>query len=1643
MFKTLFSDVEHEPIEITFEDAFDPESKYMQPFGNTFRTKAAVSKNRITVIGVPSFVDMDLPSIDDVTLIYTTGLSDKKVHKTMKITDVTISDIIMYNKQDVDSVAIMGEHVRYVNDIKFGDSDDSTTVYMSRNPLCADVFFIPNLDDLRLSQLQEKELEYFEYIIDRLKARSLKEKPDDWRRVGLEKISAWDQIVKRAAVESKIGFPFKFRTMLFIQRCCMGEAFRESHHIKQLAYYMSKFPEYTPFYERDGANVNVDPFQTGFVDSMSPIRCHILSESAWNVWDSKYETKSRPQLPNETASGKRVLYAKYAQSSDRATFISAASGSGKSWFVRQHPEQFIDGDTLVPWPSKPEFWLDEELNRRVQVQHRLILRELALQPEFKDKTILFWDPVIADAVVDIPDDRHKLNLDIRSLDNKGQPTDFELIIEVKKYIRELALSAGLPIFSDFDELLTFTPEDDLTRSMAACETHDVITEETLFSRSNKLVTFLDAFGHDHKAAVFLKDLKKRAISKESVGGEGNKLVLVSDESIVPYKHLYIGDLTGLSPAQVREWVESVRKMENANERSIFKAYDELTQFIFRNPWENTIKYKKAKSLLVDSMLMGSKTGVLLRWTCSDDLDEFVPQPIYHDGVYHNDEAVLMAKKDDIRKEVDTLIELNLPLNANMYWSMINAPSTPENWSLAMDLQFLETMAGYFRGNLDPAFRKQVAGAIEPKESYPMSEHITSFTRDLVIQNKKRFFQTYAEYESALPGIMTTRNAGGREVEVEIEVNGRRTRTKYTNKFMAYYADPNGVVDRTNIMNVLSWFNPGVTFSRYVPARDTRLVLGIPIEYYSTEAFWIPVLMNALARHADFTITKESGTITSDHKVAFMETSNPLSIMISMDYSGFDAHENYDNFREAFIEGLLQGFKATGLSDLKLQKGDEVIWDGYADIVLNQYNDKLRRALFITKQGTVLVVDMVMSGEFGTITLNNITNYASFKSIILMMREHPELKKLIDKQFRVQKKQFQGDDSYVVLALADYARVEVAKDVIRKMPGLEPDVVTLFLTEMTNIAEMNNLEINWVKTLAAVFKMSYLKKTFQYGVYQPRKFQIQATTRERGEISTNRIEVLTGLGLKHTERVSRGHGHQSNLDFLMFLGATTLRVLSSQGNYDSRDDYWLPNALIYTPISMGGCGFYPKSIMGASKDAVLYLLYNRVDRWVINKAHHIVKGFKRFADDERVAAIKSSPVFATGVAKVKETLRPDRLKGSAAAVKRLAEKGIKVASPYHTYPENLLKRVLEDDAKSKELNLSHNKINIKIAKDNEKDLLRYKIKTTTFSFVYKDLSQGLLIRKIIEDTRDDCVMLVWDRRSCDDVAYMSEIAGSVGRQLVILHSHPIDAGVVLRPGINYELPSSESEVYNCAMTISGLIPKLGGRKLPDHFTNKFAWMRDIEYEWGDPVEYRNDSYAKYCPIAGQDPEIEDIIKRVGVSASGDTNQLKYGSIFGKLKDKFFPQTISDDEIYHQVSKIGVAGDIENTNDVLIAMGADPSRAMAVALELKNLMSRYVFLQKVSSYSTRDGIVGNLDLRKQSYVRLVSVPEIGAHGLGHVLQSIGFLMVLLDGGKQCVADPIRRVKMRIYAPGARRIRDMLRKNKTKYAKIPPVPTSKIFL
>jgi len=150
---------------------------------------------------------------------------------------------------------------------------------------------------------------------------------------------------------------------------------------------------------------------------------------------------------------------------DKLNIIISASGSGKSHFVEKY-NMFKDADPMLKWPDRSIDWhsnpkdiydvnigLWQQMAELPKTHILLYNGDMSAIPKYLEHKFRFL------ALVEVPWDRHKKNLDIRKATGSRQHHSHDLAIVNRRQLREYANKHGVPIYSGFiSAMATYTRE---------------------------------------------------------------------------------------------------------------------------------------------------------------------------------------------------------------------------------------------------------------------------------------------------------------------------------------------------------------------------------------------------------------------------------------------------------------------------------------------------------------------------------------------------------------------------------------------------------------------------------------------------------------------------------------------------------------------------------------------------------------------------------------------------------------------------------------------------------------------------------------------------------------------------------------------------------------------------------------------------------------------------------------------------------------------------------------------------------------------------------------------------------------------------------------------------------------------------------
>jgi hypothetical protein len=159
----------------------------------------------------------------------------------------------------------------------------------------------------------------------------------------------------------------------------------------------------------------------------------------------------RPDDSNPDYTGNERI--PFERKPDKRYLVLAPSGSGKSYFIQQNPDQgLVDMDHLITWPEDKAWHNDTRL---FDAQMKHISETISTWLEGSGGEIGFYSSevqgtLIPDAVVIIDDDRYLQNLQSRPRDKTYREDSFDLL---KDQQQNLIKKWGSRVIHDFNVLL--------------------------------------------------------------------------------------------------------------------------------------------------------------------------------------------------------------------------------------------------------------------------------------------------------------------------------------------------------------------------------------------------------------------------------------------------------------------------------------------------------------------------------------------------------------------------------------------------------------------------------------------------------------------------------------------------------------------------------------------------------------------------------------------------------------------------------------------------------------------------------------------------------------------------------------------------------------------------------------------------------------------------------------------------------------------------------------------------------------------------------------------------------------------------------------------------------------------------------------
>jgi hypothetical protein len=809
----------------------------------------------------------------------------------------------------------------------------------------------------------------------------------------------------------------------------------------------------------------------------------------------------------------------------------------------------------------------------------------------------------------------------------------------------------------------------------------------------------------------------------------------------------------------------------------------------------------------------------------------------------------------------------------------------------------------------------------------------------------------------------TSRSSGYKVEIKGTLQGRPVSINATDKTMNYLADPDIYFNKEMVMREMTISHPGNIFFRDVPARKTRVVLGVPMATYFVEALIAPQILNYQGRQPYFSLFKDAGRVLADHSFMIYASSRGDILGEGRDFSSFDQTENYENVRRFVISGMMAALRDNGESF-----GD---WKDVTE-ALKAIWSKTSRAIF-KGGGVVVELNMVLSGEFMTILMNNITNRSFQLSLRYAENEcaNPEIQGFLRKTKVIEAEdKIMGDDA------SEHRRV---------YGKLTPGEWKAHLKFLEFWASFNHMIIKAEKTEMSLIELTYLKKWAWYGFNITRVMQKQQISSERVKLKDDPIAAMHDLGAEFSESVARGWDH----DFMVSWQTFTMALLT---NYRFVDEYAtdqknqtsrnaptnerfshekFPITAFFAPRDIGGAGLLPWTPVGSNTNVAWLHLFDEVWRYETLYSGSLVEDVfsgqvKEFAD-----SVIETGVLDKGLKAIDQSLNQGRRKDSAAAREWLRTKGVVVGSAaYDQTPGRLVRRTIQDHEKVRSFALTRRNLagNRLAKRRKEYEVFVRKPNVYKATMRNEDVDWFRLNQPIehIAFIRNE-IFIKYKK--------VTEIIGRTGRDIVVMFTD--DMNFQTRDYI-----------------LSAIRSKPEHDVLPDNIRKRLKWskvFRVVKHHKVPKVIPEN----FYLPIAGSMywGRFKELAYYTGISASPETFSVQTSRVMSDLmRDPYFPKDWTEEAILSILSSSQLSSHEEKVM-FLRAMGASQQLAARVVAHLASLATAVTF-KKHASYSVADAILSYLNLSKSTIDRIVgdiSVPDDNLRRIGEV---IGIMVYMLS-------------------------------------------------
>jgi hypothetical protein len=195
---------------------------------------------------------------------------------------------------------------------------------------------------------------------------------------------------------------------------------------------------------------------------------------------------------------------------------------------------------------------------------------------------------------------------------------------------------------------------------------------------------------------------------------------------------------------------------------------------------------------------------------------------------------------------------------------------------------------------------------------------------------------------------------------------------------------------------------------------------------------------------------------------------------------------------------------------------------------------------------------------------------------------------------------------------------------------------------------------------------------------------------------------------------------------------------------------------------------------------------------------------------------------------------------------------------------------------------------------------------------------------------------------------------------------------------------------------------------DYMAEVFSWRSVVRFVQLDETIDRVHPCAH---MVGLDPQLRNILMRYGISVDSSSERMDSRRIFAPLfEDPHFNRNITVDYLIQVFSDPTILSSTDNIVDVLLAMGAELSKATLVAGNIRGSLHTFYINSAMAGFSVNDSFLREIDFSLGNITRCVDEPMVIDAQVVRILRLAAFIWGILQ--------PVngRRVRVEVFGSGA---------------------------